>query len=501
MGCAASLHQQPSGDSSTTVQPCYQSERSDQLRAEAIATAEQLISANAGKHFRETYVRSTLVSYGASCRVFSLYNKYTDEKVACKTIHKKAGELQQRKRVLLEIGAMKAVEDHPNAVKLKEVYEDDKAYYLIMEYCSGGELYEHIAKDSFTERKAAHLLRTILLFVAHCHSRGVAHMDIKPENIMFDSGGTDGVLKIVDFGASEFLGTNEQVGHAFGTVRYCSPEMARGKCGQKSDIWSVGVVIYTMLSGTAPFKRSTDTETLEMIKRGPQVRFSGRRWSGISAAAKECLRAMLSVDPVHRLTANQALNSPWLTGTAAPDKPLSDKAVTSLHRFAELSHGRRLLLGLVARSLSGIEANRVVQQFLSMDADFNGTIDYAELAAAAKAVRPELNDEELLRLFKALDVDSTGTLDMIEFSAALVGDMDRAMQRSLTSKSFKALDKRGNGVVTKDVLRAALQEAVAASGAVAVLTEHDLDAEFAKMDRNGDGVLSLEEFHSALMAA
>jgi calcium-dependent protein kinase len=101
-------------------------------------------------------------------------------------------------------------------------------------------------------------------------------MDLKPENIMFDSEGANGVLKVVDLGAAEFVGAQGHVQHAFGTVRYSSPEMAREGAGQKSDVWSAGVVVYQILSGKVPFLKRNDVGTLEYIMKGPQVRLGGR---------------------------------------------------------------------------------------------------------------------------------------------------------------------------------------------------------------------------------
>ncbi|KXZ51123.1 hypothetical protein GPECTOR_13g610 [Gonium pectorale] len=106
--------------------------------------------------------------------------------------------------------------------------------------------------------------------------------DIKPENLMFDSEGASGVLKVLDFGSSVFVQPNETVRNAFGTVRYASPEMANDVCGQKADIWSAGVVMYILLCGRAPFLRANDVDTLNLIKGGPRVKFSGERWACIS---------------------------------------------------------------------------------------------------------------------------------------------------------------------------------------------------------------------------
>eukprot|EP00775_Hariotina_reticulata_P014124 gene14124-14255_t len=218
---------------------------SEQAKADAMAKAEQMLDANKGAHFRDTYVRATLVSYGGSAKVFTAVHKHSKEAVAIKAITKSVKNAPlQRVRVLQEMAAMLQVQHHPHAVKLLAAYEDAKGYQLILELLQGGELFEHISKRAnVTEATAATICRSLLQYLAHAHGLGVAHMDIKPENIMFDSHGADGVLKVIDLGSAEFVQQGEEVPHAFGTVRYSSPEMAAHSAGPASDVWSTGIVL------------------------------------------------------------------------------------------------------------------------------------------------------------------------------------------------------------------------------------------------------------------
>lgn len=256
----------------------------------AISVAEGMMLETQGKRFHDNYIRPTLVSYGGSCKVLTAYHKQTRGKFAVKIIPKDPRKLQeQRQRVMMEIGILREIEDHPNAIKLHEVYSDSHFYYLVMQCCDGGELFEHITKgkDNFTERHAAQILQSLMLFLAHIHSKGIVHMDIKPENIMFDSDGPHGVLKLIDFGAALHVQELESVKDAFGTVRYSSPEMALDSgIGHKTDIWSAAVVMYYLLSGQAPFLKQNDVDTLNYIKNKPQVRFPGQVWRNVSQAAK-----------------------------------------------------------------------------------------------------------------------------------------------------------------------------------------------------------------------
>lgn len=510
MGCSASIDspkvlsrvQLPDGSDGALLSE--ELKKSLFLKAKALEVAESLFSASAGQKFTENYVRATLTSYGANCRLLTAYDKVTNEKVACKVIVKQPKKYQvQRAATLLEVGVLKYVEDHPNAVKLVNVFEDEKSYYIVMEHCSGGELFDHIAKgdQGLTERQAAQILRALMNFIAHMHSRGVAHMDVKPENIMFDSEGAGGVLKVVDFGSSVFIQPGEETRDAFGTVRYCSPEMAKSSCGQKTDVWSAGVILYQMLSGEAPFlKKGDDEKTLKMIQGCPKVKFSGKRWSTVTKEAKDCICAMLDSHVTTRPTATQVLDMPWMMSTMQPETQISAEIVAHLHTYASLSRVRRFLLHLLAKKLSGMEASKLMSTFYSLDVDCSGSIELSELVTAARKHLPQLTEEEISRVFLALDVDGTGDVDVSEFFAALLSTVDPKHRDVLVEKSFKDLDRSGKGFITKEALTNVLQSMN--SGSDPMLNPMDLnqevDAEFAKLDLNGDGVVTLEEFRCAI---
>lgn len=223
--------------SATAYTPSKLAVESMHKKEQARAVAEAVMHRTAGQRFMDNYTRPVLVSFGANCKVLTAYSRGTQQKVAVKMIPKvrarhaldarvvadgcmqcKLNPATQRANVLNEVGILHEVEDHPNAVKLIEVYEDDQTFCLVMDCCDGGELFEHLTKskarmhacmqnqmlacipqacryagaeniciassqEAFTERQAAQILRSIMLFLAHMHSKGMAHMDIKPENM------------------------------------------------------------------------------------------------------------------------------------------------------------------------------------------------------------------------------------------------------------------------------------------------------------------------------
>lgn len=161
---------------------------------------------------------------------------------------------QQLRQLKYEIEILSTI-DHPNIIKLYDVYEDNKYIHLVFEYCSGGDLFDEIAsRGHYSENEAAGLIWKMLLSINHLHSVGICHRDIKPENFLFDSKLSTKELKLIDFGLSSKFGEkNQHFKSVVGTPYYIAPEVIRGNYTKSCDIWSVGVILYLLLSGTLPF--------------------------------------------------------------------------------------------------------------------------------------------------------------------------------------------------------------------------------------------------------
>ncbi|MCH96109.1 calcium-dependent protein kinase 17-like [Trifolium medium] len=141
-----------------------------------------------------------------------------------------------------------------NIVELKGAYEDKQSVHLVMELCGGGELFDRIiAKGLYTERAAASLLRTIVQIIHTLHSMGVIHRDLKPENFLLLNKDENAPLKVTDFGLSVFFKEGEMFKDIVGSAYYIAPEVLKRRYGQEVDIWSIGVMLYILLSGVPPF--------------------------------------------------------------------------------------------------------------------------------------------------------------------------------------------------------------------------------------------------------
>lgn len=159
--------------------------------------------------------------------------------------------------------------DHPNIIKFYEVYADHKYYRLVMEYCEGGELFEHLQKKGhFSEGESAQVIKQLLKAIKHLHDMNVAHRDLKPENVILTNKGSKVHVKLIDFGLSKFHQENDgtHMNTKLGTPYYVSPEVLEGKYDKRCDLWSLGVMTYMLLVGYPPFNGKTDVEVFYKIR-------------------------------------------------------------------------------------------------------------------------------------------------------------------------------------------------------------------------------------------
>nr|XP_027193649.1 calcium-dependent protein kinase 1-like [Dermatophagoides pteronyssinus] len=160
---------------------------------------------------------------------------------------------------------------HPNILRIHDIYEDLNNIYLILDYCSGGELYQRLNNVQkrgmvFSETRVRLLMRQILSALAYMHANNILHKDLKPENIMFVDSSIRDHLVIIDFGLSEIFEKSQTISHhAGGTVLYMAPEVFSRKLSFKSDVWSAGCIMFLLLTGYLPFSGRTITEVNEAV--------------------------------------------------------------------------------------------------------------------------------------------------------------------------------------------------------------------------------------------
>jgi len=220
-----------------------------------------------------------------------------------------------------EVQIMKKV-NHPNVLKLYEVFEDEEEFFLVMELVTGKELFDKIVeRGQYSEADASHIVRQIVSAVEYLHSQGIAHRDLKPENLLSAEVDGEESIKIADFGFSKNFG-EEKLMTSCGSPGYVAPEVLTCESYDKSvDLWSVGVIIYILLCGYPPFYADNAPALFKKIM-DVKYDFDDPSWDEVSDAAKNLIRNLLVKDPKKRYTAEQCLQDPWVQGKSLPDNKI-----------------------------------------------------------------------------------------------------------------------------------------------------------------------------------
>ncbi|KAM4866379.1 ribosomal protein S6 kinase alpha-2 isoform 4-T4 [Thomomys bottae] len=263
-------------------------------------------------HFTDGYEIKEDIGVGSYSVCKRCVHKATDTEYAVKIIDKSKRDPSEEIEILLRYG------QHPNILTLKDVYDDGKYVYLVTELMRGGELLDRILRQRcFSEREASDVLCTITKTMDYLHSQGVVHRDLKPSNILYmDESGNPESIRICDFGfAKQLRAENGLLMTPCYTANFVAPEvLKRQGYDAACDVWSLGILLYTMLAGFTPFASGPDDTPEEILARVSSGKYalSGGNWDSISDAAKDVVSKMLHVDPQQRLTALQVLKHPWI---------------------------------------------------------------------------------------------------------------------------------------------------------------------------------------------
>ena len=254
------------------------------------------------------YKYGRLLGKGAFGKVNLALHVLTGRLVAIKSINKtKLMNERQKRKILIETSIMKTLSKSNNIVKIYETYETKKHYCIVMEYICAGDLLSYIKKrGKLTEQVAKFIFKQIVLTLQYIHNHNIVHRDIKLDNILID---LDNNIKICDFGVSKIIKNSEPMIEQCGTPAYIAPEILlnKGYEGYGVDIWSAGVVLYAMLSGTVPFKGNNIKDLHDLIIKGEYTPIKD-----ISKEAAHLIKSIFEIDPKKRITTKEILVHPWL---------------------------------------------------------------------------------------------------------------------------------------------------------------------------------------------
>jgi calcium-dependent protein kinase len=410
---------------------------------------------------------------------------------AVKSIAK--AQMKNLERFHQEIAIMKIM-DHPNIVKLYESFEDNRCIYLVMELCTGGELFDRIIDAGhFTEAQAATVMQNMFRAVYYMHENHICHRDLKPENFLFTT--KDPIeqthLKVIDFGLACKFAEGTPLKTKAGTPYYVAPQVLSGKYGQESDLWSLGVIMYVLLCGYPPFYGETDNDVLAKVRLG-NVNFTPQDWKNISQDAKDLIKELLRMNPKERFTASQALEHTWVKKKAPASKggDLNATMVDNLKGFRSQNKLKKAALHVIAGQLGEKEIKAMREVFTALDKNGDGLLTAKEMKQGLENSKLKDIPTDLQQILEEVDSDGSGVIDYTEFLAAT---LDKAvyMKENVCWQAFRVFDKNGDGKIDKKEIAALLNNP---ESDVAKMAGADLAKIIEDVDTNGDGEIDFDEF-------
>ncbi|CAG9325473.1 unnamed protein product [Blepharisma stoltei] len=444
------------------------------------------------RSFLKVYKLGRSLGSGAFGEVRFCTHKKTNARRAVKIFKKDIFTNEIDKEKLVKEIEILRILDHPSIVRAYEFFEDPADFYIVMEHCRGGELFEEIMKKKqFKEEETAIIMKQIFSCLAYIHSKHIIHRDLKPENILLDDHSDFLNIKLIDFGTATKFNPGSKVKGALGTAYYIAPEVLAGSYSEKCDMWSAGVIAFVLLAGYPPFEGANDEEIIQKVKVG-NYSFKGSTWNKVTEFAKDLIRHLL-VPEKDRLSAIEALNHPWIRDVNINNVD-NGKLQSTLQHLTNYNSTNKLRDAvntyIVTQLTSNNDTKEAREMFRALDTNGDGKLSREELIRGY--VKPGgITEEDVDRIMREVDTDLNGYIDYTEFLKAAVDQQKYASQSNLKI-AFEMFDRDGSGKISALELKEMLQGENA--------TNNELWNELIKtVDQNGDGEIDLKEFEDIIL--
>jgi len=483
-----------------------------QLSSNPVVTSARYHTEQSRQFTDDYYIVGTSLGKGMNGHVVLVKSTSDGQEYALKRFKKHRLSEEQMLHLCREVQICLSI-DHPGIARFHDVYDTKHEMRLVMECCRGGEMFDRLQdRGQYVEQDAADAAVQMFRAVNYLHKHRIVHRDIKLENFLYESSAGNAALKLIDFGLSKLWDPNTLMMARCGSLAYVSPDALMG-IGYTSqcDVWSLGVVVFMLLSGYPPF-HGTDDQIRAKIKGAvPNFRHT-RRWQNVSRHAQDFVCRLLQKDPCMRPTAQAALQHRWLRMNRIQSHSninMSCEVLSSLRTYMHSSKVRRTTLQLLAQELLPDETLALREMFLGMDRNDDGTVSLAELKEAIRGVRdgPSLDSnvvahdafssvtvptisraasQTIAELFDVLDANGDEQVYYSDFLAA-ASQMRSCLRIEAVRKVFNRLDVDRSGTISASDLYEAIGEQFASFSADDLL--HD-----SEVTLDGRGEITFEAF-------
>jgi len=469
---------------------------------------EKLIWENRGNQ-KNNYKRGNLLGKGAFGNVYESRNPIFDNKIAMKIIDKNKinnNMLNEEKEDMKsEINILKKL-SHPNIVKIFEFYETDNYFYIITEFCKCGELSKYINNNDLTESQLCVIFYQVFSGLIYLHENHIIHGDLKPQNILISSTENNSVsneiyswIKIIDFGTAKIFKKEIIKGDDIvGTLYYIAPEVFSSNYDnydEKSDIWSVGIILYKALTKKYPFIGISDEETIQYILEND---YDDTLLMDYSDELKDLIKNLLMKDPNKRPSAKEALNHIWFkkfNGRRLFTDFKKEEMTIFINNLYDFSYSKilQLVIAFLVHNLPETESSqKILKLFRYFNESGNCELTKEELKKGLKEFKTEEDfDIKLDKVFEELDGDKNGTIEFEEFLRACI-NKNEILNDKYINYAFKFLDKENKKSLSPEQILSAFfveENEVFKETMNQILNNNDYDK---------NGKINFEEFKSLI---
>eukprot|EP00611_Tribonema_gayanum_P017974 TRINITY_DN3099_c0_g1_i2.p1 TRINITY_DN3099_c0_g1~~TRINITY_DN3099_c0_g1_i2.p1 ORF type:complete len:732 (-),score=267.97 TRINITY_DN3099_c0_g1_i2:464-2659(-) len=458
----------------------------DQSKRRESTLLHNLVHEEFRRNINEVYDLQTGRPLGAGSfgTVRAVTHRSSGKEFALKTVEIKGLKDEAHFALFMnEVEIMKKL-DHPSVARLQEVYHSPDYVFMVMDLYAGGDLVDR--QRIRTEQDAAAVVKDIVDGIRYCHEHNIAHRDLKLENILYEHSGPDAGIKIVDFGLGTSGTQAQMMRDIVGTWIYMGPEVFKGQHSPYPvDMWSIGIIAYTLMVGRFPFMAESLQMLQHMIKT-KDVDMDTEDWEVASPDCKDFIARLLVKDPSRRMTAKEAQSHPWLqlkrSRASMHFQPLSSDVAARLKSFKDQSVLKRVALEIVARTLEPTQICGLEAEFRKADKEGTGELS---LETFRKVMRESalLRDKDIDQIFKSLDVGCCGTVHFTGFMAA--GLKWQKLDEQRLRLAFDRLDHNNCGYITLENL----QFTVGSD-----LSDEQMREAIAEFDHDKDGKIGFPEF-------